>query len=176
MKNEETKKVANVEAAKVAVETEKELTVSERVSAYLANHAVEHYCDALGLDVDKVQATVDAVKKEDGLYWVFTAPVIGGTRPDGKPNPTREEWEAMNKGAIRCDVLDSKQWYKKAISIDDANSVRRILSSLGNYRDAKEKGRARLIATLKAELTEAFLADDMEKATKLRAQIKDLEK
>ena len=167
--------VNNVENQKQAIEEARELTMSERVRAFLANHAVEHYCAAVGVeDVESVQKAIDVVKKEDGIYFVYTCPVIGGVNSDGKPNPTREEWEAANKGAIRCDVMDSKQWYKKAISLEDANSVRRILSSLSNYMDAREKGKARLIAALKAEMAAAFLADDMDKAMSIKAQLKEL--
>jgi len=167
--------VNNESTTKQAIEEARELSMSERVRAYLAIHAVEHYCAALGIeDVEKVQKAIDVVKKEEGIYFVYTCPVIGGVNSDGKPNPTREEWEAANKGAIRCDVMDSKQWYKKAISLEDANSVRRILSSLSNYMDAREKGKARLIAALKAEMAAAFLADDMDKAMSIKAQLKEL--
>lgn len=167
--------VNNSDNAKQAIEEARELTISERVRAYLSNHAVEHYCAAMGIeDAESVQKAIDVVKKEEGIYFVYTCPVIGGVNSDGKPNPTREEWEAANKGAIRCDVMDSKQWYKKAVTLEDANTVRRVLSSLSNYMDAREKGKARLIAALKAEMAAAFLNDDMEKAMKIKTQLKEL--
>jgi len=170
-----TNKVENVETTKAAIEQERELSVSEKVAAYMANHAVEDYCDALNLNVENVENTLESIKKEDGLYWVFTCPAIGGTRPDGKPNPTQEEWEAANKGAIRCDILDNKQWYKKAISIDDAQSVRRLMSSLGNYNVALKKGVERLITTLKQEMCEAMMNDNIDRAMEIRARIQEIE-
>ena len=169
------KNVENIENQKAAIEEGRELSMREKVAAYMANHAAEHFAAACNdVELEDVEELLANTKKEEGVYWLFTCPVIGGVNSDGKPNPTREEWEAANKGAIRCDVMDSKQWYKKAVTLEDANTVRRVLSSLSNYMDAREKGKARLIAALKAEMASAFLADDMEKAMSIKAQLKEL--
>lgn len=169
-------KTNDSEMMKAKIEEAKELTISEKIRAYLANHAVEHYCEATGADAAEVEGILSACAKkgEEGLYWRYTCPVIGGTNADGKPNPTKEQWEACNKGAVRCDVMDSKQWYKKATSLVDASTVRAIVASYGNYADAKEKGKARLVAVLRDELATAAVMGDMEKVAQLVAQIKEI--
>ena len=167
-------KVNDSETMKAKIEEARELTISEKIRAYLANHAVEHYCAAVGAEPDEVEKILEYCKKEEGVYWRFTCPVIGGTNADGKPNPTKEQWEACNKGAVRCDVMDSKQWYKKATTLADASTVRAIVASYGNYADAKEKGKARLVAVLRDELATAAVMGNMEKVAQLVAQIKEI--
>lgn len=167
-------KVQNQESANQAIEAARELTISERIRAYMTNHAVEHYCAATGANVDDVNAILESCKKEDGVYFRYTCPAIGGTNSDGKPNPTQEEWERANKGAIRCDVLDSKQWYKKATTITDATTVRAIVASAANYADAVGKGKTRLISVLRDELASAAVAGNMEKVAELVVKIKEI--
>ena len=169
-------KVANVESVKAAIENAAELSDTERLASYMANHAIEHYCDALGLEVEKVTAKIEKARKDDCSFWVYTQPAIGGTRADGKPNPTQEEWEKLNPDAVRCDVLDSKQWYKKAVTIEDAKTVRRISASLSNYGNAIEKGKERKVKALKEDLAMLMLSGDLEGAQKVVAEIKALQK
>lgn len=175
-KNENDNKVVNVENTKAVIEQAAELSDMERLRGYMANHAVEHYCAALDLDTTAVAAKLERARRDDSTFWVYTQPAIGGTRADGKPNPTQSEWETANPDAIRCDILDSKQWYKKAVTIEDALSVRRISASLTNYDKAAEKGKERKIAALKLECANYMIAGNFEKAQAVAAEIAELQK
>lgn len=135
-KNNEEKKVVNQESAKVAIEQGNELTTTEQLNAYLMNHAVEHYCAALGEDEEEVNTILAACKKEEGEYWLFTQPAIDGKKADGTPLPTREEWEKANTSAVRVDMLAGKQWYKRPFVIGDARGVKSIVNAYERYNEA----------------------------------------
>jgi len=154
------KEVANVESAKVAVETGKELTASETLSAYLANHAVNHYCAALGESEEEIVAVLEECKKGDGEYWLFTQPAIGGKRSDGTPNPTKEEWEKLNPAAVHVATLAGKEWYKRAFIIGDARGVRSVVNGYENYNKAVDGAQKKVDNTLAAAA--AMLGVDVE--------------
>lgn len=170
--------VINAEIAKQEIEQGKELSMREKVSAYLALHAAEHFAAACeDVELSEVEELLNNIKKEDGIFWCFTSPTIGGTNPKtGKPNPTKEEYEDANKDAVRCDILDSRQWYKKPRTLRDATDIVSLVSGWNRYQDATTKGKDKLIAQLKKELAEAFMADDFDKANKIKSQLKELEK
>ncbi len=128
--------VENIENVKNAIEQGNELTTSEMLNAYLANHAVEHYCAALSENEQEVNEILAACKKEEGEYWLFTQPAIDGKKADGTPLPTREEWEKQNPAAVRVDNLAGKQWYKRPFVIGDARGVRSIVNAYDRYNDA----------------------------------------
>lgn len=142
--------VQNIESTKAKIESGNELTDSQVINAYLANHAVEHYCAAMGADVEEVTATLNACEKEQGVYWYFTCPAIGGNRADGTPNPTREEWEEQNKGAVCVGTLNGKLWYKRPFVIGDARGVKSIVNAANNYEDAKRGAKEREAAKIAA--------------------------
>ena len=77
-KKNDNQVVENVENVKNAVESGNELSQSEILNAYLANHAVEHYCAALNENEQEVNETLATCKKEEGEYWLFTQPAIDG--------------------------------------------------------------------------------------------------
>ena len=118
------------------VETNNEMSESEILNAYLSNHAVEHYCAALHADANATESILQVCAKEDGVYWLYTQPAIGGKRSDGKDNPTREEWESLNPAAVYVDTLAGKLWYKRPFVIGDARGVRSIVNGYNNYNDA----------------------------------------
>ena len=130
--------VVNAENIKVAIENESELSASDMLNAYLANHAIEHYCAALGEDVDEITAILNECKKEDGVYWLYTQPAIDGKKADGTPLPTQEEWEKANTEAIRADKIVGKQWYKRPFTLGDARGVKSIINGYDRYHAAIE--------------------------------------
>lgn len=170
--------VVNQETTKAAIEESRELSMREKVSAYLALHAAEHFAAACNdVELSDVEELLKNIKKEDGIFWCYTSPTIGGTNPKtGKPNPTKEEYENANKDAVRCDILDSRQWYKKPRTLRDATDIVSLVSGWNRYQDATTKGKDKLIAQLKKDLAEAFMADDFDKANKIKSQLKELEK
>lgn len=180
---DEKKKVLDPETERENIENGKDLTLSERVKAFMAGHAIEHYCSATGADVETTTTVIEALKNTAGQYWRYTCPSYKENTPKPKDAEkmkewqnliSRKDWESANKGVIRCDVIDSRQWYKKSTEIVDATTIRSLLAAAKNYADAVLKGRERKILVLKSELTEAFLAGDIEKATKIAAEIKTL--
>ena len=143
-------KVANPETAKERVEMSVELTESQTLNAWFANHAVEHYCAALGGDVEEINATLQDIKKEDGVYWLYTQPAIDGKKSDGTPLPTAAEWEKLNEGAVRVDKLNGKQWYKRPFTLGDARGVRSLINGYDNYLNAKQGAKDRERAKIEA--------------------------
>ena len=135
-----TNEVANIEATKLAIEEGKELSMRERVAAYMANHAAEHFAAACNdVELSDVEKLLKNTKKEEGVYWVYTCPVIGGTNSKtGKPNPTKEEWESANTDAVRVDNLAGRQWYKKPKTLSNATDIVQLASGWNRYNDAKE--------------------------------------
>lgn len=129
--------VENVENVKNAIENGTELTQSEILNAYLANHAVEHFCAALNEDKEDIENILAGCKKEDGVYWLYTQPAIDGMKADGEPLPTREEWEKLNPAAVRVENLAGKQWYKRPFVIGDARGVKSVVNAFDRYQDAK---------------------------------------
>jgi len=140
----------NVESVKNAVESGNELTQSEILNAYLANHAVEHYCAALNENEDEVNEVLAACKKEEGIYWLFTQPAIDGKKADGTPLPTREEWERLNTEAVRVDNLAGKQWYKRPFVIGDARGVKSVVNAYDRYQSAIDGAAKKVDNTLAA--------------------------
>lgn len=170
MKKDEIKNVVeNIESVKNAVESGNELTQSEILNAYLANHAVEHYCAALNENEDEVNEVLAACKKEEGIYWLFTQPAIDGKKADGTPLPTREEWERLNTEAVRVDNLAGKQWYKRPFVIGDARGVKSVVNAYARYQDAKDGAKKKVqnmaeggkvaFATMTKEEKAAYLAE-----------------
>ncbi len=170
MKKEEIKKsVVNEDLVKDAIESGEELSQSERLNAYLANHAVEHFCAALNEEEEEINSILEACEKEEGIYWCYTQPAIDGKKADGTPLPTREEWEKDNTSAVRVDNLAGKQWYKKPFTIGDARGVRTIVSAYGRYMDAKDGAKKKVanmaeggkvaFSTMTKEQKKAYLAE-----------------
>lgn len=151
MKKDEIKNVVeNIESVKNAVESGNELTQSEILNAYLANHAVEHYCAALNENEDEVGEVLAACKKEEGIYWLYTQPAIDGKKADGTPLPTREEWERLNTEAVRVDNLAGKQWYKRPFVIGDARGVKSVVNAYDRYQSAIDGAAKKVDNTLSA--------------------------
>lgn len=140
----------NVENVKNAIESGNELSQSEILNAYLANHAVEHYCAALNENEDEVNEVLAACKKEDGIYWLYTQPAIDGKKADGTPLPTREEWERLNTEAVRVDNLAGKQWYKRPFVIGDARGVKSVVNAFDRYQSAIDGAAKKVDNTLAA--------------------------
>ena len=151
MKKDEIKNVVeNIESVKNAVESGNELTQSEILNAYLANHAVEHFCAALNENEDEVNEVLAACKKEEGIYWLYTQPAIDGKKADGTPLPTREEWERLNTEAVRVDNLAGKQWYKRPFVIGDARGVKSVVNAYDRYQSAIDGAAKKVDNTLAA--------------------------
>jgi len=142
--------VENIENVKAAIEQGQELTESETLNAYLANHAVEHYCAALNENEQEVNDILAACKKEEGEYWLYTQPAIDGKKADGTPLPTREDWEKANSSAVRVDNLAGKQWYKRPFVIGDARGVKSIVNAFARYNEAKEGAKKKVDNLLEA--------------------------
>ncbi len=170
MKKDEIKKsVVNEDLVKDAIESGEELSQTERLNAYLANHAVEHFCDALGEAEDEINAILQECEKEEGIYWRYTQPSIDGKKADGSLLPTREQWESDNKDAVRVDNLAGNQWYKKPFVIGDARGVRTIVSAYNNYMKAVDgakkkvenmaEGGKKAFSTMTKEEKKAYLAE-----------------
>lgn len=140
----------NVENVKNAIESNNELSQSEILNAYLANHAVEHYCSALNENEDEVNEVLAACKKEEGIYWLYTQPAIDGKKADGTPLPTREEWERLNTEAVRVDNLAGKQWYKRPFVIGDARGVKSVVNAFDRYQSAIDGAAKKVDNTLAA--------------------------
>lgn len=145
-----TQKVENIESTKVAIEEGRELSMRERVAAYLQTHAAEHFANACpDVTIEDVNELLANTKKEEGVYWLFTCPVIGGVNSKtGKPNPTKEEWEKLNPDAVRVDNLAGRQWYKKPKTLADATDIVNIVSGWNRYNDAIEGAEKKVETTL----------------------------
>lgn len=152
MNMKKTNDVVNVESTKAAIEEGRELSIREKVAAYMANHAAEHFAAACNdVELSDVEELLSNTKKEEGVYWVFTCPVIGGNNSKtGKPNPTKEEWENLNPDAVRVDNLAGRQWYKKPRTIADASDIVIIASGWNRYNDAIEGAEKKVENTLAA--------------------------
>ncbi len=146
------KNVENIENQKAAIEEGRELSMREKVAAYMANHAAEHFAAACNdVELEDVEELLANTKKEEGVYWLFTCPVIGGTNSKtGKPNPTKEEWESANPDAVRVDNLAGRQWYKKPKTLNDATDIVTIASGWNRYNDAIEGAEKKVENTLSA--------------------------
>lgn len=148
-----TNEVVNAENIKAAIEESRELSTREKVAAFMALHAAEHFAAACGTDCElsEVEELLDNTRKEEGIFWVFTCPVIGGTNSKtGKPNPTKEEWEKLNPDAVRVDNLAGRQWYKKPKTLGDAMDIVQIASGWNRYQDAIEGAEKKVENTLAA--------------------------
>lgn len=130
--------VANVENTKAAIENENEMSASDMLNAYLANHAVEHYCAALDENEEEISSILEECKKEAGVYWLYTQPAIDGKKADGTPLPTQEEWEKANPESVRVDKIVGKQWYKRPFTLGDARGVKSIINGYDRYHAALE--------------------------------------
>lgn len=125
----ENKKVnttsANVDLS-VIENSAKDLTDSERLNAYLANHAVEHYCAALNADSNEVENILQECEKESGIYWLYTAPKFDAEH-------TRDDWQKQNSSAIFVANLGGQDWFKRPFVIGDARGVRSIVNAYNRY-------------------------------------------
>ena len=159
--------VENIENVKNAIESGSELSQSEILNAYLSNHAVEHYCAALNENEEEVSAILAECKKEEGIYWLYTQPAIDGTKSDGTPLPTREEWESLNTEAVRVDNLAGKQWYKRPFVIGDARGVKSVVNAFARYQDAKDGAKKKVANMAEGGLTAFATMTKEEKAAYL---------
>ena len=159
--------VENVENVKNAIESGNELSQSEILNAYLANHAVEHFCAALNENQEEVESILAECKKEEGIYWLYTQPAIDGTKADGTPLPTREEWEGLNTEAVRVDNLAGKQWYKRPFVIGDARGVKSVVNAYDRYADAKAGAKKKVANMAEGGLTAFATMTKEEKAAYL---------
>ena len=159
--------VENVENTKAAIENGTELSQSEILNAYLANHAVEHYCAALGEDEDCVNEVLTECEKEEGVYWLYTQPAIDGTKADGNPLPTREEWESLNPAAVCIDNFAGKQWYKRPFVVGDARGVKSIVNAFARYQYAKNGAKKKVQNMAEGGLTAFATMTKEEKAAYL---------
>ena len=137
----ENKKVSatstNVDMSQVENQSNKELTDSEKLNAYMAAHAIEHYCNALGADMSEVENILNETSARDGANWFYTCPTFD-------KNMTKEKWEEENPNAIHIEELGGKHWYKRLFVIGDARGVRSIVKSYYRLEDAKENADKRL--------------------------------
>jgi len=156
--------VENIENVKNAIESGNELSQSEILNAYMANHAIEHYCAALNENKEEVSTILEECKKEEGVYWLYTQPAIDGTKSDGTPLPTREEWESLNKEAARVDNLAGKQWYKRPFVIGDARGVKSVVNAFDRYQDAKAGAKKKVANMAEGGLTAFATMSKEEKA------------
>lgn len=135
----ENKKVntttANVDLS-VIENSAKDLTDSERLNAYLANHAVEHYCAALNADSNEIENTLQECEKESGVYWLYTAPKFDA---DHK----KEDCEKQNSSAIFVANLGGQDWFKRPFVIGDARGVRSIVNAYNRYNSECENAEKR---------------------------------
>ncbi len=166
-------KVINQELTKQEIELAKELSESEKLSAYLANHAIEHYCDCKGADVDEVNNLLEMLTKEAGVFWRYTCPAIDGVKADGTKLPTCDEWLKLkaNEGAVRVDNLAGKQWFKVPMTIADLKSVARIINGYHNYKEAKEGAKKKVANMAQSGVTAFHVLSDDKKAEMLAAQL-----
>lgn len=159
--------VENAENVKNAIESGTELSQSEILNAYLANHAVEHFCAALSENEEEINGVLAECKKEEGVYWLYTQPAIDGTKADGNPLPTREEWENLNPEAVRVDNLAGKQWYKRPFVIGDARGVKSVVNAFDRYEDAKAGAKKKVANMAEGGLTAFATMTKEEKAAYL---------
>lgn len=117
----------NVDMVEVETESAKELTESEKLNAYLASHAVDHYCAALYQDVNEVNDILAECEKESGIYWVYTSPKFDETH-------TREMWVKSYPSAISLDKLGGVEWFKRPFVIGDARGVKTVVNSYNRYQ------------------------------------------
>lgn len=169
-KNDNAAVIENVENVKNAIESGNELSQSEILNAYLANHAVEHYCAALNENQEEVENVLAECKKEDGIYWLYTQPAIDGKKSDGTDLPTREEWEGLNTEAVRVDNLAGKQWYKRPFVIGDARGVKSVVNAFARYQDAKDGAKKKVANMAEGGLT-AFATMTKEEKTAYIAKL-----
>jgi len=150
----------NVESVKTAIENGEELTLSQTINAYLAIHAVEHYCAAVGANVEAVQKCLNLCQKEEGVWWLYTCPAIDGTNSDGTQQPTKQEWKEKNPAAVEVGNINGKCWFKRPFVIGDARGVRSVVAALDNYTEAKRTAKER--ETAKIAAAAAVLGVDVE--------------
>lgn len=159
--------IENAESTKAAIENGTELSQSEILNAYMANHAVDHFCAALGESEDEINEVLKSCEKEKGVYWLYTQPAIDGAKADGTPLPTREEWEKLNPEAVRVDNLAGKQWYKRPFVIGDARGVKSVVNAFDRYEDAKAGAKKKVANMAEGGLTAFATMTKEEKAAYL---------
>ena len=154
----ENKKVnattANVDLSLIE-NSAKDLTDSERLNAYLANHAVEHYCDALNADSNEIENTLQECEKENGVYWLYTAPKFDAEHK-------KEDWQAQNPSAIFVANLGGQDWFKRPFVIGDARGVRSIVNAYNRYNSECENAEKRTQKKAAAGLDAIRLLADRE--------------
>lgn len=141
-----TKQVVNTEATKKTIEQSEELSVSQILDAYLTIHAVDMYCDALHKSAEEraeVERVLESIKKEEGIYWLYTQPAVDGKNAKGESLPTSDEWLSQNEGAVRVAKLAGKQWFKRPYTLGSLKGVNQLVSGFARYLDDKEGAKER---------------------------------
>jgi hypothetical protein len=141
-----TQKIKDIESTKKAIEQSEELSVSQILDAYLTNHAVEMYCAALHKTEEEraaVEQVLEMLKKEDGVYWLYTQPAVDGKNAKGENLPTSEEWLSQNEGAVRVAKLAGKQWFKRPYVLGSLKGVNQLVSGFSRYIEDKEGAKER---------------------------------
>jgi len=128
---------ANVDLNAGEIAASKELTESEKINAYLRAHAIEHYCAAVGADIQDITAVIDSCEKEPGVNWLFTAPKFD-------KDHTREEWEKQNTGAVFVENLGGQEWFKRPFVYGDARGIRSLVNACNRYADEQKNAQKRL--------------------------------
>ena len=128
---------ANVDLSAGEVAASKELTESEKINAYLRAHAIEHYCAAVGADIQDITAVIDSCEKEAGVNWLYTAPKFDKEH-------TREEWEKQNTGAVFVENLGGQEWFKRPFVYGDARGIRSLVNACNRYADEQKNAQKRL--------------------------------
>ena len=137
------KKLVNIESTKNAIESEKEMSATDVLKGFMANHAKEHYLEAMkiagvNIDADMLESILsETATSENGVHYVYTSPKF-----DDKMS--KEDWEKINKGAIYVEKIVKTEWYKKAVSIEDATTINRIVNAYNRYNDAKQGAKDRI--------------------------------
>jgi len=127
---------ANVDMSQVETQSAKELTESERLNAFMALHAVEHYCAALGADENEVRGILEETATANGANFVFTCPKFDKTH-------TREEWLKSYPNAISLGDLGGNEWFKRSFIIGDARGVKTVVNSFNRYDYEKKNANKR---------------------------------
>lgn len=127
---------ANVDLSVVEAQSSKELSETEKINAFLANHAVEHYCAALGENEAEINSILKESLKESGIYWVYTSPKFDETHK-------REEWMKSYSGAVSLGLLGGVEWFKRPFVIGDARGVKTVVNSYNRYQNELENAEKR---------------------------------
>lgn len=128
----------NVDMSTIEEQASKELSETEKINGFYATHAIEHYCEILNEVVEDVTATIEGLKKENGVYWLFTSPVFSESK-------TQSDWEKENesKGVIFVEKVVNNYWYKRPFVIGNANGVKNLINGYSRYLEDKDNSTER---------------------------------